>query len=145
MQSSQSHAESVTARFLINAETGIFNICTNIFRSINICLSFGFVLLSLSSKAWGLPEKIIPGHSYYSNEYLENDGCYDLGEEKNLEEVYQNYNYYEAQYNINQQVIIFKAYKQGELEWKMTCDYRAGRLSKTITEFPGQPVSIKNY
>ncbi|MBF0237622.1 MAG: hypothetical protein HQM12_07950 [SAR324 cluster bacterium] len=116
-----------------------------VFRSLNIGFITGIFLVTVSGTTWGIPSQITPGYSYFSNEYHENGGCYDLGEEKNLEEVYKNFNYYEAMYNALQQVVLFKAYKQEKLEWKMTCDYRDGHLSRTVTERPGQPAEIKSY
>lgn len=69
------------------------------------------------------PYEIKAGMSYYSNEYSVSNDIAALGEEKNFEEVYQNYNYYEAVFNSQGQIVIFKAYKQGAVEFSETYSY----------------------
>lgn len=81
-----------------------------------------FVLLML----WALlpanlearPERIKPGIAYYAADYTVRDGISELGEERNYEEVYKNYKYYEALYDEQKRIKIFRAYKRGELEWE---------------------------
>jgi hypothetical protein len=69
------------------------------------------------------PYEIKAGVSYYSNEYSSNNGLSELGEEKNLEEVYQNYNYYEAIFDTQERIVTFNAYKQGSIEFSETYYY----------------------
>ncbi len=77
------------------------------------------VLFLLSAVAYSegefKPYKIRPGISFYSNEHSVQNGISQLGEEKNFEEVYQNYNYYEAVFDAQERMVIFKAYKQGSI------------------------------
>ena len=69
------------------------------------------------------PYEIKAGMSYYSDEYSSSDGLSELGEEKNFEEVYQYYNYYEAVFDSQERIVIFKAYKQGVVEFSETYSY----------------------
>lgn len=79
------------------------------------------------------PYEIKAGISYYSNEYSTNNGLSELGEEKNLEEVYQNYNYYEAIFDEQGNIVTFKAYKQGVIEFSETYSYdNNGRPIKKV-------------
>ena len=69
------------------------------------------------------PYEIKAGVSYYSNEYSSDNGLSKLGEEKNLEEVYQNYNYYEAIFDAQERIVTFNAYKQGAIEFSESYYY----------------------
>jgi hypothetical protein len=69
------------------------------------------------------PYEIHAGASYYSNEYTSNNGIAELGDEKNIEEVYQNYNYYEAVFDDQERIVIFKAYEKGAIEFSETYSY----------------------
>ncbi len=69
------------------------------------------------------PYEIQADISYYSDEYSTTDGRSELGEEKNFEEVWQNYNYYEAVFDSLARMVIFKAYKQGSVEFSETYYY----------------------
>jgi hypothetical protein len=69
------------------------------------------------------PYEIKAGTSYYSDEYSSSNGLSELGEEKNFEEVYQYYNYYEAVFDSQERIVIFKAYKQGVVEFSETYSY----------------------
>lgn len=61
------------------------------------------------------PEIIRASISYYSDEYVETGIIRDLGNEKNLEEVFQFYSYFETVYDSKERVINFKEYKQGNV------------------------------
>ncbi len=65
----------------------------------------------------------MPGRSYYSNEYTTGNGVSALGAEKNFEEVYQHYNYYEAIFDSQERIEQFKAYKRGAIEFSETYFY----------------------
>lgn len=84
-------------------------------------------LLALSATALGSgkfePHKIKPGIPYYSNDYTSENNLSMLAEEKNFEEVYRNYNYYEAVFDKHERIVFFNAYKQGELEFSETYYY----------------------
>jgi hypothetical protein len=70
--------------------------------------------LSLPSLVSARPEKIRAGHSYYSDDFVVNGLVRDIAAEKNYEEVYQSYTFYEAVYDEAGRVVVFKEYKRGE-------------------------------
>jgi hypothetical protein len=98
-----------------------------------------FLLISISL-AWlaptlaiARPERIKPGMSYYSDDFVEEGRIRDLAEEKNYEEVYQFYTYYEALYDANARVVVFKEYRRGEVIRTERYRYDAkGELSERI-------------
>lgn len=98
------------------------------------------LILLVPCGAIGAPEKIRANHSYYSDDYERSDSIAELGEEKNYEEVYQFYNYYEAIYDDKERVVRFVAYKQGKVDWQEDYVYdRQGKLLEIKTSPP--PVS----
>ena len=81
------------------------------------------------------PYKIKPGISYYSDDYTTNGGVSELGEEKNYEEVYQNYNYYEAIFDSQERMVIFKAYERGAIQFSESYHYDdQGRPVKKVVK-----------
>ncbi|MDJ0956948.1 MAG: hypothetical protein QNI91_08835 [Arenicellales bacterium] len=81
------------------------------------------------------PYEIKPGIPYYSDEYTDNNGVSELGEEKNFEEVFQNYNYYEAVFDADKRMIIFKAYEKGAIEFSESYHYDSeGHLIKKVVQ-----------
>ncbi len=69
---------------------------------------------ALADVARARPEQIRPGESYYSDDYTLHGLVRDLAEEKNYEEVYQFYTYYEAIYDSAERVVLFIEYERGE-------------------------------
>ena len=88
------------------------------------------------------PEKIRPGDSYYSDELVEptNHGLVRaLGPEKNYEEVYQLYTYYEVVYDEGKRVVLFREYKRGEVIRAEEYRYNAaGSLTMRVVAQPGK-------
>ena len=76
-----------------------------LFYSLLICL--------VAAPAWARPEIIREGMSYYSDDYFQEGTVRDIVSEKNYEEVYQHYTYYEVIYDPAGRVNVFKEYKQG--------------------------------
>jgi hypothetical protein len=65
---------------------------------------------------------------------------HDIATEKNYEEVYQLYNYYEAIYDENERVVIFRVYKQGGIIRTEAYRYDAtGKLLERVLRRPGKP------
>ena len=92
------------------------------------------------------PYKIKPGISYYSDDYTTNGGVSELGEEKNYEEVYQNYNYYEAIFDSQERVVIFNAYERGVIEFSESYHYdNQGRLVKKVVKSADGSETIVNF
>lgn len=86
------------------------------------------------------PERVRPGHSYYSDDSLAVGLVRDIGAEKNYEEVYQAYRYYEAVYDEAERVVIFREYRRGEAI--RTEEYRYGpdgALLERVLRQPGRP------
>jgi len=52
---------------------------------------------------------------YYSDEYFQEGVVRDIEAEKNYEEVYQFYTYYEVIYDSSKRVKVFREYKRGEV------------------------------
>jgi len=69
------------------------------------------------------PYEIQEGLSYYSDEYTTRNGIAELGEEKNFEEVWQHYNYYEAIFDSQERIVVFNAYERGVIEFSETYHY----------------------
>jgi hypothetical protein len=81
------------------------------------------------------PYEIKAGVPYYSDEYTTNNGLSELGEEKNYEEVYQYYNYYEAIFDENKRMVIFSAYERGDIDFSETYYYDGdGRPVKKVVK-----------
>ncbi len=89
------------------------------------------------------PYEIKAGMSYYSDEYTTHNDISALGEEKNIEEVYQNYNYYEAIFDDQERIVIFNAYEKGLIEFSETYSYDGdGRLVKKVVNNPDGSESV---
>ncbi len=74
-----------------------------------------YILILVSSVALARPEIIKEGILYYSDESFQTGVVKDIVAEKNYEEVYQFYTYYEVVYDAEARVKIFKEYKKGEV------------------------------
>lgn len=121
------------------------NIARRTVRVVLIILS-GIVGLGIPHDASSRPEKTRPGDSFCSDELAEptNQGLVRaLGAEKNYEEVYQFYRYYEVVYDEGERVILFREYKRGEVI--RTEEYRydeAGLLTMRILARPGKEDAV---
>ncbi len=98
---------------------------------------------SLDEAARARPEKIVPGESYYSDDYTEHGLVHDLAEEKNYEEVYQFYTYYEVIYDASERVVVFIEYERAEELRREEYRYAAdgALLTRTVTR-PGKPPEV---
>jgi hypothetical protein len=95
---------------------------------------------ALPSLAWARPEAIRAGVSYYSDELIESGPVRDIGIERNYEEVFKLYTYYEVLYDESDRVIRCIEYKRGEVI--RTDHYRYagdGSLGEHLIEVPGEP------
>lgn len=118
---------------------------THVDRAV-LLIFFAIVGVGVPLDASSQPEKIRPGHSYYSDELGEstNQGLVRApGEEKNYEEVYQFYSYYEFVYDEQERVILFREYKRGEVIRAEKYSYDAtGALSMRVISQPGKQDEI---
>jgi len=102
-----------------------------------------YVSLLYARPADARPEHIRPGISYYSDDFAVVGLVHDLAAEKNYEEVYQFYSYYEAIYDAQERVVVFKEYKRAELIRTEEYSYRSsGDLLERRTLRPGVPAEI---
>ncbi|MBE9537171.1 MAG: hypothetical protein IMF07_08325 [Proteobacteria bacterium] len=103
--------------------------------------------LAFAKTAIASPEVIKPGTLYYADEYEIKDNIAHLGAEKNYEEVFKNYNYYEAAYDDQKRLILFRAYKNGEIEWEERYSYHPnGRgLASRKTTRSGKPEHLDKF
>ena len=95
---------------------------------------------AMPSLAQARPEAIRARLSYYSDELVESGLVRDIGTERNYEEVFKLYTYYEALYDTSERVISCLEYKRGEVI--RTDHYRYaedGTLTKHLIEVPGKP------
>ena len=117
-------------------------------KTIRLLLSV-FILLAAADFSEARPERIKPGLSYYSEEYTTAGNVSDIAEEKNYEEVFKNYEYYEAVYDDLKRVKIFKTYKRGEVVLKEEYFYAPdGRLAKkevTDSKSSLKTITFDNY
>jgi hypothetical protein len=110
-----------------------------------VALIYGLVLgpCALPVLARARPEAIRTEVSYYSDELVESGPVRDIGSERNYEEVFKLYTYYEVLYDENERVIRCLEYKRGEVirtdHYRYTID---GSLSEHVVEVPGQPAKI---
>jgi len=93
------------------------------------------------------PEKIQAGMSYYSDDYVvsgeEPARIHDIEDEKNYEEVYQFYTYYEAIYDATERVTQFIEYRRGEVKRREKYEYgEGGGLVKRTVERPGKEAEV---
>jgi len=99
-----------------------------------------------AAKLCAEPENIKPGILYYSDDYTVENEMPRLGEERNYEEVYKNYEYYEALYDENNRVKIFRAYKRGEVILEEAFSFHpGGSLAKKVIIRKGKSVETIEF
>jgi len=109
---------------------------------LRLALVCGLVLGScaLPALARARPEVIRAEVSYYSDELVESGSVRDIGTERNYEEVFKLYTYYEVIYDEAERVIRCLEYKRGEVIRTDRYRYAAdGSLSEHVIEVPGEP------
>ncbi len=104
-------------------------------NKINTSLLAIFLVLAFSGFSDARPERIKPGISYFSEDYSTKNNVSDISVEKNYEEVFKNYEYYEAVYDELKKVKIFRAYKRGDVILKEEYFYNSdsGLAKKEVT------------
>jgi len=92
---------------------------------------------TLVAPASARPETIRAGVSYYSDELIESGSVRDIGAERNYEEVFKLYNYYEVVYDESERVVRCLEYKRGDVIREDTYRYAAdGSLLEHATDPP---------
>jgi hypothetical protein len=129
------------------AESPKMNRLNSLISSWRAALVAGLVLApcALAAPAWARPETIRAGVSYYSDELIESGPVRDIGVERNYEEVFKLYSYYEVLYDESERVVRCLEYKRGEVIREDTYRYAAdGSLLEHVTDPPNKsakPVS----
>jgi hypothetical protein len=83
-------------------------------------------LLLIAPAVQSRPEVIRADMKYYSDEYFDEGIVRDIEGEKNYEEIYQHYTYYEVIYDSLGRVKVFKEYKQGTVIYEALYRYGPG-------------------
>ena len=94
-----------------------------------------FLLVLLMSSPLAVhsrPEHIQADVSYYSNDYIQQGMVRDIEVEKNYEEIYQFYNYYEVIYDSLERVKIFREYKRGDVIHEEHYQYDQNSVKRTV-------------
>ncbi len=105
-----------------------------------VVVGFVAALCALPALGWARPETIRAGVSYYSDELVESGPVRDIGAERNYEEVFKLYTYYEVLYDQSERVISCFEYKRGELIRTDTYRYSSdGSLLEHLIAVPGEP------
>jgi hypothetical protein len=126
------------------------NRLNSVILSLRAALVSGLVLTpcALAAPASARPETIRAGVSYYSDEVIESGPVRDIGAERNYEEVFKLYSYYEVLYDESERVVRCLEYKRGEVIREDTYRYAAdGSLLEHVTDPPSKaanPVSPPN-
>ena len=100
-------------------------------------------LLLVAPAVQARPEVIREGMKYYSDEYFEDGLVKDIESEKNYEEIWQHYTYYEAVYDSQGRVTVFKEYKQGAVVFEARYRYApdSADVERTVL-LPGKPPQV---
>jgi hypothetical protein len=94
---------------------------------------------ALAAPASARPETVRVGVSYYSDELIESGSVRDIGAERNYEEVFKLYSYYEVVYDKSERVVRCLEYKRGEVIREDTYRYAAdGSLLEHVTDPPSK-------
>jgi len=106
-----------------------------------LCLAVLGPFALAATVAEARPERIRAGHSYYSDDFTVDGVVRDLADEKNYEEVYQSYRYYEAVYDDRERVVNFKQVDRGEVvrEDRYRYDGDAATPNEHVVETPARP------
>ncbi len=119
---------------------------TNFKATTLAAISLLLLMTGFSGETLSRPENIKPGLSYFADEFTVNESVAELGEEKNYEEVFKNYEYYEMIYDEQKRPAVFRAYKRGEV---VSTEYyfygNDGKLFKKELKEPGKPAKIIHF
>jgi len=97
------------------------------------------LILAITSISQAKPETIKPGLSYFAEDYVTTDRISEITVEKNFEEVFKNYEYFESVYDEKKRVKIFRAYKRGDVVLTEYYSYdSSGKLKEKKVEKEGK-------
>lgn len=90
------------------------------------------LLMGSASLAYSRPETIRADVPYYSDDFFQQGVVRDIESEKNYEEIYQFYTYYEVIYDSSNRVKIFREYKRGDLIHEERYQYDKDSIKRTV-------------
>ena len=97
-----------------------------------ICCWLALLLMGSASLVHSRPEVIRADLSYYSDDYVQEGMVKDIESEKNYEEIYQFYTYYEVIYDESERVKVFREYKKGDVIYEERYQYEQGSVKRTV-------------
>jgi len=97
-----------------------------------ICCWLALLLMGSASLVHSRPEVIRADVSYYSDDYVQQGLVRDIKSEKNYEEIYQFYTYYEVIYDESKRVKIFREYKKGDVIHEEHYQYEHDSVKRTV-------------
>lgn len=104
------------------------------------------LILGMASVSEARPENIKPGLSYFAEDYETKNNISEITVEKNFEEVFKNYEYFESVYDDNKRVKIFRAYKRGDVVLTEHYTYGPeGKLKEKKIEKEGKSTETITY
>ncbi|MCK5003203.1 MAG: hypothetical protein KAJ92_03115 [Gammaproteobacteria bacterium] len=92
------------------------------------------LLMGSASLAYSRPEVIRADIPYYSDDYFKQGVVRDIESEKNYEEIYQFYTYYEVIYDSSERVKVFREYKRGVLIHEEHYQYDKDAIKRTVVQ-----------
>ncbi|MDH3975900.1 MAG: hypothetical protein OEV42_16625 [Deltaproteobacteria bacterium] len=114
-------------------------------KGISLLLS-AILILAVTSISQARPETIKPGLSYFAEDYETKNNISEITVEKNFEEVFKNYEYFESVYDEKKRVKIFRAYKRGDVILTEHYHYDSrGKLREKKIEKEGKPAESITY
>lgn len=104
------------------------------------------LILAMVSTSQARPEKIKSGLSYFAEDYVTTGNVSEITVEKNFEEVFKNYEYFESVYDEKNRVKIFRGYKRGDVILTEHYTYGAdGKLKEKKIEREGKATESITY
>ena len=114
-------------------------------KKASILLS-AILMLAMVSISQARPEKIKPGLSYFAEDYATTGNISEIKVEKNFEEVFKNYEYFESVYDEKMRVKIFRGYKRGDVILTEHYTYGAdGKLKEKKIEREGKSTETVTF
>ena len=96
------------------------------------------LLMGSASLAYSRPEVIRADVPYYSDDYIQQGVVRDIESEKNYEEIYQFYTYYEVIYDSSERVKVFREYKKGNIIHEERYQYNKDSIERILVPIKNQ-------
>ena len=96
------------------------------------------LLMGSASLVYSRPEVIRADVPYYSDDYIQQGVVRDIDSEKNYEEIYQFYTYYEVIYDSSERVKVFREYKKGNIIHEERYQYNKDSIERILVPIKNQ-------